>query len=228
MAKAASKDTDSSNDYVKNARDIAFIVAVFLYFMGWIYIYNYFKELGLPLKAVDFDLYNLLIYASNVFIYIYNYGKLYLILLLLLAIVLILWKPVTLIVGKLFPLIVIVLFPLIFFIAQKAAVKDVRVALLDQPNYFKNISFVFKEIKPGAIAAKTGKQDSILMASGNDDRANILTLNQRGKFRLLALNKEEYYVLLTNTKVTEKNYKSYIPMIYVIKKDLVEFALITK
>jgi hypothetical protein len=224
MAKKVADDSDTITNYLKNIRDIAFVAAVFLYFAGWIYSYNYFKELGLPQKAADLELYSLLIYSSNVFIYLINYCKIYLVLLVGVIVLLLFWKRANIIAAKLIPLIVVALFPLLFYIAQTAAKNDVKATFLNQPKYLKNITFLFKEAKAGIANEKFSTQDSILKA----ERDKIFIRDANERFKLLVANKEEYCVLLTDTSVTESNYNSYVPVIYIIKKESVEFVRISK
>nr|WP_219488510.1 hypothetical protein [Mucilaginibacter rivuli]MBW4890334.1 hypothetical protein [Mucilaginibacter rivuli] len=211
-----------SVDYLKNARDIAFVMAVFLYFAGWLYIYFYLGGFGIPLKAVDLDIYNILIYAANVFIFGFNTGKVYLILFLIVVTAVSFFKHISTTIKKLIPLGVILLFPLIFYVSQKAAQHDCKNALIDPAHYLKSIQFMFKDDRNSKTSNEARPVDS------TSCKFFMLKQNENENLRLVALSKEEYFVLLPKTGLTEKSYAHYVPIIYIVKKETIELAKITK
>jgi len=213
-------------EFLKNARDIAFLFAVFLYYMGWVYIYTYLNCFGLSIKAVDVDVYNLLIYSTNVFIYLYYNQKILIIAILVVFILIRFSTKLMTIMTALYPLIIVALFPLAFLYSKKAAEQSANAVLISPAKELKGISFIFKEIKLESARVKSIKEDSVkttLEAYYNNEKINVLNQNKNEAFRLLVANKEEYYVL----QVTE-NYNKDLPLIYVIKKDMIESALIVK
>lgn len=213
-------------EFLKNARDIAFLFAVFLYYMGWVYIYSYLNCFGLSIKAVDVDVYNLLIYSTNVFIYLYYNQKILVIAILIVFVLIRFSTKLSTIMAAFYPMIIVALFPLAFLYSKKAAEQSANVVLMQPAKALKGISFIFKEIKLESAKKKPIKADSVKDALGtyyNEEKINVLTQNKNGAFRLLVANKEEYYVL----QVTE-NYNKDLPLIYVIKKDMIESALIVK
>lgn len=206
-------------DFLKNARDIAFLFAVFLYWMGWVYIYYFLDGFGLSTKAVDVDLYNILIYSSNVFIYIFQNQKLILFVLLIIAITSVFFKGFDVLLGKLFLILIIALFPLTFYMAKSAA-DHIASYTKENPAGLRSITFTFKDIK---VSEKKEHQATEPLIMYNDTlQMRTLSQNKNGSFRLLVANKDEYYVLLYNTYYNKK-----FPNIYVIKKDMIEFATIS-
>jgi hypothetical protein len=217
----------AKTDYLKSARDIAFVMAIFLYFAGWIYICFYLDGFGIPIKAVDFDIYNLLIFSSNVFIYFYNVGKWYLLISILLIIGLMYWERALIIARKLIPLIVVLLFPFIFYIARQAAQYDADNAKLLPAKYLKGIEFTFKDVKNDSDIVLKSQTDS-LIAKNVAKTFFMIKQNMKGNFRLVSLNKDEYFVLQAGIKLTKDDLKSYVPIIFIIKKEMVQFVKITK
>lgn len=221
MAKALITDDNQTIEFLKNARDMAFIFTVFLYYMGWVYIYYYLGKFGLSVKAVDVSLYNLLIYSSNVFIYLYK-KQMLLILIVLLAFILVrYYKGAQGLFTRLFPFFIAALFPIVFIMA-KAAGTDAAALILQNPGQLQSIKFIFKDIKMDSVPNIKTLGDSLTM-DNNEERINILNQNKQGSFRLLVANDIEYYVLQYSA-----HYNSNSPMIYFIKKDKVEFASITR
>jgi hypothetical protein len=209
----AQKSENDALELLKSARDIAFLFAVFLYFMGWIYIYFFLDKFGLSVKAVDVDLYNLLIYSSNIFIYLYH-NHLFILLLATAAVLFVLlFKKTAPFVIKLFPVIIILLFPLTFYLAKITADASSQ-AILNDPKLLGKVSFIFKDVKADATA-KSPALPEPLSAANNFERVKIFSQSQAGSFRLLVANKDEYYVLQYTPHYSNAN-------------PAIEYALITK
>lgn len=219
MAKSKANAEDSN--YLKSARDLAFIVAIYLYYMGWIYIYFYLSSFNLSVKAIDADVYNFLIYSSDVFLYLYNH-HLFVFIIIVLFPLLFFWEKTSHIFIKLSPFLIVLLFPLTFFVAKTAADYNANLAKHDPLTYLPRVKFIFKEGKPDTGEKKSKAIDSNL-TDNNEERVNTLKWNRNGFYRLIAANKDDYYVLHTpDAKGSDS------PQIYVIKKENVEFAQIIK
>src|ERR1700761_2123241 len=68
---------------LENIKDIALLVAIYLYFTGWIYIYFYFDYFHLSFKDGNVEAYYFFIYSLNV---LFFFMKHYIISLLVLSI----------------------------------------------------------------------------------------------------------------------------------------------
>lgn len=221
METTRSDNTTQPIEFLKSARDISFLFIVFLYYMGWIYVQFYLAGLGLTINAVTISFYDLLIYSSNVFIYLYEKQKL-LILILIIAFIFISynkWAKGRF--TRLFPLFVVAMFPVAFVMAKSAGANTAE-SILTNPGQLQSIKFVFKGVGMDSVKNNKTLDDSLKMRN-NDERMNILNQNDRGSFRLLVENDTEYCVL-HYTEHSDKN----TPMIYFIKKDKVEFVTIIK
>lgn len=216
------KSANGTIEFLKSARDIAFLFAVFLYFMGWIYIYYFLDSFGLSVKAMDVDIYNLLIYSSNVFIYLYH-NQMLVVIFILLAIVLVrIFHKNLRFIYFLYPFFIVGLFPVTFYYARLAG-EDSASKVLDNPKKsLKQITFVFKDLKSEPANQKKITEKDSLVKYNNEERLSIMNQSKGGSFRLLVANKEEYYLL----QVTG-HYDKASPAIKVVKKDMIEYATIS-
>lgn len=213
-------------NYLASARDIAFVMAVFLYYMGWIYIYFYNYEFGLPIKLADLNFYNLLIYSSNVFIYSYNYGKIYLLLIIAIVLLFILWKRIGKIAYRFLPLVVLLLFPFIFAVTKYIAQKTAKQAIMEPAVYLKRIQFVFNNTVGEDL--KTKQITDSLSKANDDEMRYVLYQNSICNFRLVAVTDNEYIVFAPGEPLTEKNYAAAVNKVYIIKKELVNYVTLTR
>ncbi len=65
MAKEKLPD-ETGPAFLKSARDIAFIMAIYLYFSGWVYIYTYFNAFGISIRQTEMEFYYFIVYSVNV------------------------------------------------------------------------------------------------------------------------------------------------------------------
>src|SRR5580700_9236536 len=69
MAKKATPENPDA-DFIKSIRDVAFVIAIYLYFSGWIYLYTYFNFFGVSVRQTDMEFYYFLVYSVNVMSYL--------------------------------------------------------------------------------------------------------------------------------------------------------------
>ena len=66
------QDQDQNQEqtgYLSTLRDFAFISAVYLYFIGWIYCYYYLISFGVGIRTAGIELYSMIIYSTGAFSY---------------------------------------------------------------------------------------------------------------------------------------------------------------
>ncbi len=106
---------DEKSNTIKVLRDTVFVVAIYLYFTGWIYVYYLYCYFGISLNVVEIPVYDFFIYSSSVLM---NWHTLIVLVPAVLAIYFfnihyaVKWAPV---------LILIILFPALFFLSKHYA-----------------------------------------------------------------------------------------------------------
>lgn len=53
-------------DNLAKIRDVLIIAAIYIYFIGWIYVNQYYKLFGISTSSLDLEFYSLLVYSYNV------------------------------------------------------------------------------------------------------------------------------------------------------------------
>jgi hypothetical protein len=209
-------------DFLKTVRDITFIIAIYLYFAGWIYIYRYFDFFGLSIRQVDMDFYYFIVYSLNVLVYLIKHWFIA-VPVLILAIALIRYVK-----RKEIPYIIcIALFAGIYFAALNAAVYAAQTDMLYNGSGLKNISFVLKKEAPEAKSAKYDLlKDSTTIPGAPEMISNEITMaNDSCALRLIIATKEDYFVIKADTAAKDMKSVSACPVeVYGIKKEDVKLV----
>ncbi|HTH82074.1 MAG TPA: hypothetical protein VL490_04020 [Mucilaginibacter sp.] len=172
-------------------RDITVIIAVYLYFSGWIYVYAYFGYYGLSMSQLDIDFYSLLIYSFNPFVNIFNIFSLPRIIILAVLISVIAYllrKTKFMKVIKehfLIPLLIII-FPALYYLSNAAGVSQAKYDWVN--NKHPNISLMFKN----DFYEDTVKKDTSLV--------NNIKISRQSKKRLLMPTQNTPFFSLQLTK----------------------------
>ena len=214
--------------FLKNALELAFLIALYLYFSGWIYLYFYLNSFGLSIRQVDIDFYNLIIYSLNVFIYLFSRSATVIVLTILtiLAItvlaIMIKSKP------SLLFIIFLGLFPILYVTSAQVGIMDARKQLINKTSNLKNIEFVLKNSNDDNTLKNTTVKRSIIEATNKQERNDFLTNNMNENLRLIMADNEEYYVFLSDSVINESNVANFVPIVYSIKKENILFIKISK
>lgn len=226
-APVESSPVETGSAFLKSARDIAFIIAIYLYFAGWLYIYTYFDFFGLSIRQTDIEFYYFLVYSINVLNYLIISHWLITISSILVSIAIIRWVKHTWVTY----IICILLFALIYYMSILAARSDARKDFSYRGSTLLRIKFVLKvekgdDKKPvqtmpeDTSAAKTAPTENI----SNDFAA----YNEQNKLRLLLTTKDEYLVIAADRSVTYDNADSKDKNIYTVKKENINLVRIIK
>nr|WP_294941919.1 hypothetical protein [uncultured Mucilaginibacter sp.] len=217
--------TKSDFDFLKNARDIAFIFAVYLYFAGWIYIYSYYNFFGISIRQADMEFYYFLVYSANVLTYLiigHWFITLCAVGLFSAALYWLKYNWVTY-------AICIVLFAAIYYSAIIAGAANAKRDFVYKGSTLFRVKFVLKEVegdtKKDTTAGVTPAADAFLPEDIAEDLKNY---NEQEMLKLLLTTKEEYLVLVTDTSATDVNFLSKDKIIYTIKRDDIKLTRIIK
>jgi hypothetical protein len=208
-------------------RDLAFLIAIYLYFAGWIYVYYYFDYFGISIKQIDIEVYYLFIYSSNIFIYCKTGWIIATCVFFILLISNYFYRKRipeklkrTVVIA-----ILIISFPCIYSISKKAA-------LYNAQDDWKNpdlpvISFQFKKVflDRDTIINKPDQAKDLYYFStvfSKSQKELLLSLSHDQKLRLLYTNGERYFVLC----IIESN--RFWPVVLEVPKENIEFAYIHK
>jgi hypothetical protein len=118
---------------LNTSKELIPLIAIYAYFIGWVYSYFYFSEFGLRLSTLDIPLYYFFVYAFPV---LYSKDGLILLIATTLALVILeRWKMLSM-------LVLACLFPLLFHLAHKAGVQGAEAQRLIDTQ--ERIVFTFK------------------------------------------------------------------------------------
>ena len=219
-------ETENANsapaDFLKTVRDITFILATYLYFAGWIYIYRYFDFFGLSIRQVDMDFYYFIVYSLNVLVYLIKHwfitGPA-----LILAVALIRYVK-----RRETPYIICVaLFGGLYFASLNAAENAAETDMLYNGSGLKNISFVLKKEATEAKADKYRLPTDTTTIPGAPEMISkeITMANDSSGLRLIIATKEDYFVLKADTAATDLKSVLGCPVtVYGIKKENVQIV----
>ncbi|TFF37087.1 hypothetical protein [Mucilaginibacter psychrotolerans] len=223
---------ETETSFFKNAKDISFVLAIYLYFSGWVYIYTYFNFFGISIRQADMEFYYFLIYSVNVLTYLFIDHWLVAILLLAGSILLIKFLKQSWIVYML----CIIWFAIVYVSAIFSAGVDGKKDFAYRGSGLLRVKFVLKEdiegtgAKGAADSVKKARVDKGIYAPSTINRLTneFKACNQQGSLRLLLTTKEEYIVILADRLVTVDNALEKDKQIYTIKKEDVKLARIIK
>jgi Tfp pilus assembly major pilin PilA len=162
-------------------KEVAFFVAIYLYFAGYVYFYYYYENFGISLNAIDIPVYYFFVYAFNVLlalqrgeVWVYALRSQWVVILVIAILTAIgmlafrKWKLKVLIIALL-----VLLFPMTFSFALKAAelnANDVR-----RGKYIKPITLAFKDEAMKIFAQKipnngAGAQETTKKPTASNDK----------------------------------------------------------
>ena len=211
---------DTSFNMLKSARDIAFVLAIYLYFAGWIYKYFYLNYFTISTERAGIEFYTYLIYASNLFLHYFSDDCT--IIVGMVVLISILWlqyalrgqfdeKPLEMVkIGCL-----VLLFPLLFFLAKNAGEKDAIIDAHSVQSALKPIRFIFTEDFLKLKSSHTTPDDSTY-------KSFIIQTNLTSGFRPITVSDKEYFIVYFDTTTNNGEYK--LPSVFTIKKESIDYA----
>ncbi len=206
-------------DTLKVIRDFTIVLAIYLYFIAWVYVHFYYQQFGISTDAVRIDHNSYLMYSYNVvtssrFI---NWAKGYFLIILILMVLfmLIRWlsakyasvgKIVAFIVtntglkrsNKLYSLLLLLIisafiFPQLFTIARDVAVDNYKYDRVNTHN-LKTIQFIFRKdadlMSPAIVLDSSVSRDNIFYAD-----IALIKSDPQQILRLLG-ESDAYYIVL--------------------------------
>jgi hypothetical protein len=156
-------------------KEVTFFVAIYLYFMGFVYISTFYDTFGIPLRSLDTPVYDFFIYSYNVMTGVLDIAKqkptrTSIVAIIVLAAILVVarWRPRS---GAILYASLVILFPVVFYVARITARADaLRVRTQETA---KAITFIFKKDASARSSVRllktftTGKDDT---ATSTEDR----------------------------------------------------------
>jgi hypothetical protein len=230
-------NTESDADFLKFTRDLAAIIAIYLYFAGWLYIYYYYNRFGLSIKQLDIDFYSFIVYSLNVILYLLHYWY-FTALAITVSIVLIKIIKRNWVIYS----ICILLFVAMYYSSVNAAIVNAGNDFTYHYSHLKKIRFVLKKEEfgeqsvsvykaknketdgtdkkdPGKLKNNktdtTGKMDAATDSIMNE----FVSRNKSNNLKLLASTKDDYFVVFANKKVTKETVDDYPIEVYTIKRE---------
>jgi hypothetical protein len=218
-------------EFLKSARDVAFIIAIYLYFAGWIYIYTYFNFFGVSMRETDMEFYYFLVYSVNVMSYLIVGHWFITSCIIIASIATVHWVRHTWVIY----VICTVLFGLLYYSSILSATADAKTDYVYKTSQLLKIKFVLKDEKepaeaPRVAAVPKNPNDTAKVKKpiAEDIAKEFKTYNDQNKLRLLLSSKDEYLVLLADTAVKPDNTDSKIKIAFTIKKENVSLVKIKK
>lgn len=203
------QDKPNNADLLSVIKQIAFLLAVYLYFTGWIYSYAYYQFFGLSAGQSGVPFYDYLILSYSVLEFIIGDGSwLFWILLLLLAANLLLRfftrKILRQSITRCITLCALIaFFPLLFHYAKKTGIHNARFNAFEANSALPAIEIYSKQ-KPATVYPT----DSLAYQ-------RLLSQSDAGHLRLISATNDELFVLLFNP--SDSMYT--VPIIYRINKE---------
>jgi hypothetical protein len=198
---------------LSSVRDIAFVVGIYSYFSGWVYVYAYFQFFGLSVGQSGIEIYSYLIYSYNVLEYVLSERGF------------VFWVSITVIAGMtlirmimrqkprkkvsrfVLVAVLVLLFPFLLYYAQKAGSATAQFNAYNAQSLLPSIELHFKK----ESFATSLRGDSL-------EFARLLSINDKGGLKLISSTDAEVYVL------SFKPDTSYLPVIFRIKKENIVYA----
>jgi len=162
---------------LSTVRDFIMIVAIYLYFTGWIFVYYQFREFGISLPSVDIPVYYFFLYSYTVISENLLWFILPLALLLALA-------HTSNKIAKILGIVIISagFFPVCFYLAKKSGEGE---SLRLRSGDAKNITLIFKESALASLSDKSLKLH---------DLEYLLDENFQKPLKLLTQTNQSYFV----------------------------------
>lgn len=189
MEKTAAQPALKPAISLSEARDLTVVIAIFLFFTGWIYLYFFYHYFGLSVGILSTSYSDYLVYSY--FVLSAYWGLPILLIAGLIAVYLYWFRNRQVVLVAL----VIAAFPLLAFAAKKVATEK-AFHLREDPQSMRHISFVFREhadmLAPGrtpdsALAGRAVLLHDNDVLRNNDIRNNMLFF--------LGQNEDYYFVL---------------------------------
>ena len=159
-------------DSVAVLRDVVFIVALYIYFCGWVYVYVVYTHFGVSLNALDIPFYYFFVYSYSALVGAFSYSWTVIIIALVSVAVFMLLVYLLLpdhLRRLVWALCLIILFPGFFFLARREANKEIADI---RTGYTKRIMLVLKknvtEHFPKEFIEANKKGQLILLAQTKD------------------------------------------------------------
>ena len=230
-------NNESEDDFLKSARDLAAIIAIYLYFAGWLYIYYYYNRFGLSIKQLDIDFYSFIVYSLNVILYLLHYwyftSLATIASLLLIKIINHKWVVYS---------ICILSFIGMYYSSVNAAILNSSNDLTYHYSHLKKIRIILKksEFEDQTIFSIKVKNKKISSDSNQDlekmknnvrDTTNKMNVakdsimreftirNNSDNLKLLASTKDDYFLVFANKKVTKQTVDDYPIEVYALKRE---------
>jgi hypothetical protein len=136
------KNTEKENpydikEYLSLIRNASFVIAVYLYFTGWIFIYFYDASFGIPVNLSGAEIIWVIMYSWSV---IYSYGFLFIIVALLVGLIIYLLRNLPLVLKPVQVTLCFLLFLLLYITGKNTGedvAKEVRISKTLPPIIFE-------------------------------------------------------------------------------------------
>lgn len=162
------KRTSVHPEFLSNLKNVVLIVALYLYFAGWLHAYYFFQQFGVSLHSVDIPVYYFFIYSFSVFLTFWGAVLLGVVIIFLTLVVK--YRPSW---GYLMVIASILLFMGIYFVAKAAGMRD---AAEKRSGYANTVQFVFKKDTAEILDPE------------------FVDLNRNDRLQLLTMTKDRYLV----------------------------------
>jgi hypothetical protein len=241
---------ESGSSFLKSARDVAFIIAIYLYFAGWVYIYTYFSAFGISIGQAGLEFYYFIVYSVNVISFLLLDHWIITLCATIVCVILIYQIK-----WNLYPYaLCIALFGALYYSAILAGISDARKDFAYRGSGLLRVKFVMKDenkkekglvsgsvpdtVNSAHINIVKAKNTTVTVkpceASPDDDviSENIDSTfnanNKKENLRLLLNSKEAYIVIVADRSVTYENAFEKDKKIFTIKKDDVKLSRIIR
>jgi hypothetical protein len=210
-----SSPNNASADLLKSARDIAFILAIYLYFAGWVYLYTYFSFFGLSVGQQDTEFYTFIIYSVNVLSFLVVDHYLLTFFTIIVSLAILHWLNYRSVVYA----ICIFLMGLLYYSAILSATDDAKKAFAYRGSTLHRISFVMKKEKVAEELQPVSSEIKTQLLSGNKviDTA-FRYYNEHRQLRLLCSSTDAYFVIFADKSNTYFNSDSKDIVVYAVGK----------
>ena len=211
----------SEAGFLTSARDLTTIAAIYLYFGGWLYIYDYYNYFGLSIKQVDMDFYYFLVYSLNVILFYFKYWYF-----TVAAIGVAIFAATKLRQAWVMYVICILLLVSVYYCSDRAAIAAARNDFAYHGSHLKKIKLVLKRETPLVKGNPGDKAKDTLKSLRPDDPVTreFVSYNQQNGLKLLVATKDEYFLIVTNKNITKENADQYPVEVFSIKKENVNLA----
>ncbi len=205
-------DVKNEDSFLKKFAELSFVITIFLYFAGWIYIYEYFNYFGLSIRELEVDFYYVLIYSLNVFFYLFKFDNFITTLLLVATIITIVFLVMFQGNRKIVPWVsCFILFFFLYHTSMKAGRDEAKAARMYKTSLLRKVAFVLKDTTTSHPAFN-------LLRISNRDR----------KLRLLAVNKDAYFVIIADPGILkERDLVNHSMQLFTVKKDEISLIKLT-